>query len=63
MPATQQETEDFADPTALLGSEGDNELARATKLMSAKWVNAVSDRPTSRFLQLLQLNRGGCVRL
>ena len=44
-PATQHETDDFADPTALLGSDGDKELARATKLVGAKWVNMVRYQP------------------
>ncbi|TBU55696.1 SNF2 family N-terminal domain-containing protein [Dichomitus squalens] len=42
------ETDDFADPTALLGSEGDKELARATKQMGPKWVSSLKKRLLDR---------------
>ena len=34
-------TDRQGDPTALLGSESDKELARAARLMGSKWVNSV----------------------
>nr|VWO96010.1 Alcohol dehydrogenase [Ganoderma boninense] len=38
------ETDGFDDPTALLGSESDKELARAARLMGSKWVNGLKQR-------------------
>ncbi|KAM5537320.1 hypothetical protein V8D89_009050 [Ganoderma adspersum] len=38
------ETDGFDDPTALLGSESDKELARASRLMGPKWVNTLKQR-------------------
>jgi hypothetical protein len=37
----QSLAEDYADPTMLLGSDADKELARATKVMGAAWVAKV----------------------